>query len=94
MDINRPFLNYQFTQTAYRNNQMAGSALQRGELPELSSLAFLVKRRLRKRLRDTDERICFSLMDEKDANRALLDGHAQKLADQMGLTEKEDQLFS
>ena len=88
MEVNRPFLNYQFTQTAYRNQTMPGSALLHGELPVLAGLSALVKERLRKRFDHTDDQVCDALLDEEDAKRAKADGHRNKMKRQMNLLDQ------
>ena len=84
---NRPFLNYQFTQTAYRNQATLGSAINRGELPVLAGLAGLVKKRLRRLVDDMDDRLCDTVLSEKDALRAKQDGHREGIKRQMKIQD-------
>ena len=89
MEINnRPFLNYQFTQTAYRNQTTQGSAISRGDLPVLAGLAALVKKRLRRFVDDTDDLLCDTLLSEADAKKAKLDGHRDHIKRQMKINDE------
>jgi hypothetical protein len=90
MEVNQPFLNYQFTQTAYRNQAIQGSAIRNSELPVLSGLAALVKQRLRRRFDQQDEQICDALLEAPVAQRAKMDGHRERMKRAMKIMDEGD----